>query len=128
MFVRLNIVQGSIGKPVFYLLNIVIVAFWSSEHVERIIEFHIEREIGVVGERKFVCELFEPDSLKELSEEIDEMHDGAGDVAEFEEDWFRQFLQEVAKRFVEIDRASVILSVIYPDEHLSTLLESPRKA
>ena len=55
------------------------------------------------------------------------MDSEARDIAELEENWFRKLLQYIAKRFIEINRASIVSSVVDPDEEFSPSLDSLRE-
>ncbi len=127
VLVCLDFFQGSISKPLFYFFDVVVIALWCREYVEGIIEFHIEREIRIVGEWEFGCEGFKPYSREEISKEIDEMYSESRDIAELEENRFRKLLQYIAKRFIEINRAGIVSPVVDPDEEFSSSLDSLRE-
>lgn len=127
MFEGLDIFQVPILEPGFDFFEGVVIALGCREDIEGIIEFHIEREICVVGEGKFFREGFESHFCEEISEEVDEMDSETRDIAELEENRFWKFLEEASKWFVEIDRAGIVSAIIDPDEKFPTSFECFRE-
>ncbi len=116
MLEGLNVLKSSVPKPLLDFLKKVIVAFWSREDIKSVVELHVEWKMCIVGKRKSSCQFLEPDFLEKFSEEIDKMNAKPRKIAELEEDWFRELLQNVTERFVEINSARVVTSVVYPDQ------------
>ena len=127
MFVSADSIEAGAPEPLLDLLSVVVVAFRGRKDIEGVVQLHIEREMGIIGEGEFLRERCQSDFREEIAEEVNQMNDTAWDIAELKEEWFWKFLEYISKWFVEVDRSGVIATIVDPYEKLSIFFDDFEK-